>query len=218
MISSIDIFINGVKVNFLDNLRLESKFEEFTVNTDQPIRYKGDGSAPSPFDYFLTSSVLCASYFVLTYCRANKIPTEDIHLSQNNIIDPENRYKQTLHIQVELPESISQEHYKGILNAIDRCTVKKVIQQGPEFKIEVVNSLGKDSLLKYLEKPEGTLAVFEQPIWTLDRVPTFDFDAAMTRASRKKTGEFVKQTGATLWIQHDPATNAPLKKAPLFYD
>ena len=53
---------------------------------------------------------------------------------------------------------------------------------------------------------------------TLDRVPTFDFDAAMTRASRKKVDEFVKQTGATLWIQHDPATNAPLKKAPQYYE
>ena len=53
---------------------------------------------------------------------------------------------------------------------------------------------------------------------TLDRVPTFDFDAAMTRASRKKVDEFVKQTGAKLWIQHDPATNAPLKKAPLYYE
>ena len=53
---------------------------------------------------------------------------------------------------------------------------------------------------------------------TLDRVPTFDFDAAMTRATRKKVDEFVKQTGATLWIQHDPATNAPLKKAPQYYE
>jgi ribosomal protein S12 methylthiotransferase accessory factor len=99
--------------------------------------------------------VLCASYFVLVYCRNHNLPTEDIHLSQNNIIDPENRYKQTFHIQVEVPENISQEHHKGILSAIDRCTVKKVIQQGPEFKIEIVNSLGKDSLLQYLEKPAG---------------------------------------------------------------
>ena len=53
---------------------------------------------------------------------------------------------------------------------------------------------------------------------TLDRVPTFDFDAAMTRASRKKADEFVKRTGAALWIQHDPATNATLKKAPLYYE
>ena len=53
---------------------------------------------------------------------------------------------------------------------------------------------------------------------TLDRVPTFDFDAAMTRATRVKTEAFLKKTGATLWIQHDPPTNAKLKKAPEFYD
>ena len=53
---------------------------------------------------------------------------------------------------------------------------------------------------------------------TLDRVPTFDFDAAMTRATRKKVDEFIRQTGATMWIQHDPTTNAPLKKAPEYYD
>jgi glyoxylase-like metal-dependent hydrolase (beta-lactamase superfamily II) len=53
---------------------------------------------------------------------------------------------------------------------------------------------------------------------TLDRVPTFDADAAMTRVTRKKTEEFVKQTGAKMWIQHDPATYAPLKKAPEYYN
>jgi N-acyl homoserine lactone hydrolase len=53
---------------------------------------------------------------------------------------------------------------------------------------------------------------------TLDRVPTFDFDGAMTRVTRKNTDMFLQQTGAKMWIQHDPATNAPLKKAPAFYD
>jgi N-acyl homoserine lactone hydrolase len=53
---------------------------------------------------------------------------------------------------------------------------------------------------------------------TLDRVPTFDFDAAATRATRKKVEAFLKQSGATIWIQHDPPTYASLKKAPEFYD
>jgi glyoxylase-like metal-dependent hydrolase (beta-lactamase superfamily II) len=53
---------------------------------------------------------------------------------------------------------------------------------------------------------------------TLDRVPTFDFDGAMTRATRKRVDEFVAETGATMWIQHDPPTNAALKKAPDYYD
>jgi glyoxylase-like metal-dependent hydrolase (beta-lactamase superfamily II) len=53
---------------------------------------------------------------------------------------------------------------------------------------------------------------------TLDRVPTFEFDGAMTRATRKQVDEFIEDTGATMWIQHDPPTNAPLRKAPEYYD
>ncbi|HSC79355.1 MAG TPA: OsmC domain/YcaO domain-containing protein [Chitinolyticbacter sp.] len=134
-----------IKVNFLDKLRLEAKFDDFTVVADQPIRYKGDGSAPGPFDYFLASSALCAAYFVKLYCNTRNIPTEHIRLSQNNIVDPENRYQQIFKIQVELPEDISAKDRQGILRSIDRCTVKKVIQAGPDFVIEEVDNLDADA-------------------------------------------------------------------------
>jgi ribosomal protein S12 methylthiotransferase accessory factor len=138
-----------VNIKFLENLKLEAHFDDFTILTDQPIRYKGNGSAPGPFDYFLASSAMCAAYFVKVYCIARNIPTEDIKLTQNNIVDPENRYKQIFNIQVELPESISEHDREGILKSIDRCTVKKVIQQSPEFNIEIINVLGRDSALIY---------------------------------------------------------------------
>lgn len=134
-----------IKVNFLDNLRLEAKFDDFTVVADQPIRYKGDGSAPGPFDYFLASSALCAAYFVKLYCQARDIPTENIRLSQNNIVDPEDRYKQIFKIQVELPSDISDKDRQGILRSIDRCTVKRVVQTGPEFVIDIVDNLDADA-------------------------------------------------------------------------
>lgn len=134
-----------IKVNFLDKLRLEAKFDDFTVIADQPIRYKGDGSAPGPFDYFLASSALCAAYFVKLYCDTRNIPTENIRLSQNNIVDPENRYNQIFKIQVELPADLSDKDRQGILRAIDRCTVKKVVQAGPEFVIEDVESIDADA-------------------------------------------------------------------------
>lgn len=148
-----------IKVNYLDNLRQEAKFDDFTVIADQPIRYKGDGSAPGPFDYFLASSALCAAYFVKVYCAARNIPTDNIRLSQNNIVDPENRYKQIFKIQVELPADISDKDRQGILRSIDRCTVKKVIQTGPEFVIEEVESIDADAqalLMPNLAKESST--------------------------------------------------------------
>jgi len=137
-----------ITVNFLNNLRLEAKFDDFTITTDQPIRYKGEGTAPSPFDYFLASSALCAAYFIKVYCLSRGIQTDDIRVSQNNIIDPENRYNQTIQIQVQLPSSISERDRLGILRSADRCTVKKVIQQSPEFKIDLVEDLNDAPLLQ----------------------------------------------------------------------
>ena len=149
-----------IKVNFLDNLRLEAKFDDFTVIADQPIRYKGDGSAPGPFDYFLASSALCAAYFVKLYCQTRSIPTENIRLSQNNIVDPEDRYKQVFKIQVELPADISDKDRQGILRSIDRCTVKKVVQTGPDFIIEEVDSLDADAQALLLPGTTGQSRTF----------------------------------------------------------
>lgn len=52
----------------------------------------------------------------------------------------------------------------------------------------------------------------------LGRVPTIDFNADQTRASRAAIEAFLKQSGAQLWIQHDFAGNAKLKKSPAYYD
>ncbi|MGA9913638.1 MAG: OsmC domain/YcaO domain-containing protein [Paraburkholderia sp.] len=149
-----------IKVNFLDKLRLEAKFDDFTVVADQPIRYKGDGSAPGPFDYFLASSALCAAYFVKLYCVTRNIPTENIRLSQNNIVDPENRYQQIFKIQVELPADISDKDRQGILRSIDRCTVKKAVQAGPEFVIEEVENLDADAQSLLTLKPASDASTY----------------------------------------------------------
>ncbi|MBB1365724.1 OsmC domain/YcaO domain-containing protein [Pseudoalteromonas sp. SR44-5] len=149
-----------IKVNFLDNLRLEAKFDDFSVIADQPIRYKGDGSAPSPFDYFLASSALCAAYFIKVYCNARDISTDGIRVAQNNIVDPEDRYNQIFQIQVELPESISEKDRTGILRSIDRCTVKRVIQTIPEFKIDAIESLDNDAQAMLMAKSEGSENTF----------------------------------------------------------
>jgi ribosomal protein S12 methylthiotransferase accessory factor len=149
-----------IKVNFLDKLRLEAKFDDFTVIADQPIRYKGDGSAPGPFDYFLASSALCAAYFVKLYCDTRKIPTENIRLSQNNIVDPENRYKHIFKIQVELPAELSAKDRQGILRSIDRCTVKKAVQAGPEFVIEEVENLDADAQALLVLNPDSEASTY----------------------------------------------------------
>ena len=52
---------------------------------------------------------------------------------------------------------------------------------------------------------------------TLKTVPVRD-NKEQTLASRAAIDEFVRNTGAQLWIQHDIVTNATLKHAPQYFD
>ncbi|TDP39277.1 ribosomal protein S12 methylthiotransferase accessory factor [Idiomarina aquatica] len=144
-----------INVRFLENMRLEAKFDDFTVISDQPIRYKGDGSAPGPFDYFLASSVMCAAHFIRLYCDAREIPTENIRISQNNVVDPENRYQQLFKIQVELPADIDEKDRKGIIRAAERCAVKRVIENDLAFDVEAVENITQDAQALLTIDPNG---------------------------------------------------------------
>ena len=53
---------------------------------------------------------------------------------------------------------------------------------------------------------------------TLNRVPTTEFNAQQTIASRAALESFMQQAKAQLWIEHDITANAKLKKSPAFYD
>lgn len=53
---------------------------------------------------------------------------------------------------------------------------------------------------------------------TTGRTPSFEFDAATSAKSRASLQAFLKQSGATLWIEHDKATHANLPKSPNYLE
>jgi len=52
----------------------------------------------------------------------------------------------------------------------------------------------------------------------LGRVPTFEYNKEQTMASRAMIDDYVKKTNTQLWIEHDFAANAKLKKSPQYYE
>jgi ribosomal protein S12 methylthiotransferase accessory factor len=61
---------------------------------------------------------------------------------------------------VELPPDISEKDRQGILRSIERCTVKKVVQAGPEFVIEEVANLDADAQALLTLQPAADSATY----------------------------------------------------------
>ena len=51
-----------------------------------------------------------------------------------------------------------------------------------------------------------------------NRVPTFEFSKEQSLASRAMIEDYIKKTNTQLWIEHDFAANAKLKKSPEYYE
>jgi N-acyl homoserine lactone hydrolase len=63
----------------------------------------------------------------------------------------------------------------------------------------------------------GDLYHFQQERGT-NIVPTFEYSKEQSLASRAMIEDYVKKTGAQLWIEHDYVANSKLRKSPQYYD
>ena len=63
----------------------------------------------------------------------------------------------------------------------------------------------------------GDLAHFTKN-WENRRVPSFNFDKALSVKAMEEQAQFMKANKATLWIQHDLEQNARIRHAPKYYE
>jgi ribosomal protein S12 methylthiotransferase accessory factor len=126
-----------LKVVFGENYRIDVEYKGFTVKTDQPVRDGGDGTAPSPFDFFLVSLAACAGYYALAFCRERKLPTEGLKVTMTTERGEVSKMIDKVAIAVDLPPGFPEKYRLAITKAVDHCTVKAHILRPPQFEIAV---------------------------------------------------------------------------------
>lgn len=121
-----------LEVLFPGGKRVDVRFGDFTVETDQSPKHGGAGSAPEPFMLFLSSIAACAGIYALGFCQSRDLPTEGLGLAMNwEPASGGSQAKATL--ELTLPPGFPEKHHPSIMKAIDLCAVKKAILNAPEF-------------------------------------------------------------------------------------
>jgi ribosomal protein S12 methylthiotransferase accessory factor len=107
-----------IKITFPGGKKVDAEVADMTVRTDQPVKYGGDGTAPSPFEHFLASIGTCAGIFVLGFCQKRDIP------KLGKIV-----------ININLPAGFPEKYRDAVVRVADQCAVKKTIMEPPEFEV-----------------------------------------------------------------------------------
>lgn len=132
--------LNEIRVTFPGRLKVRAEYKGLIVDTDQPVQYGGDGSAPAPFDLFLASIATCAGYYVLAFCQQRQLPVEGIHLTMSTEKNPASKMIENIRIEIHLPTDFPERYQEAVIRAVDQCAVKAHILSPPRFEIKTIRA------------------------------------------------------------------------------
>lgn len=117
--------------------RVDSDFGAFTIASDHPPEEALATRPPTPWSQFLASIGSCMASFVAAYCEEAGLPTTGVRLVQRQTPGAEGARIGEFAVTIETPPGFPAEHRAALAEAAAGCTVKRVIEGRPAFRIEV---------------------------------------------------------------------------------
>ena len=124
-----------MKISFPGGRKVDAEFNNFTVKTDQSKDEGGEGSAPEPYDYFSASLGTCAGIYVLSFCQKRYIDTEKLKMSLEVQKNEKTHIIEKININMVLPPDFPEKYKTSVIRAAELCTVKRTIENPPEFNV-----------------------------------------------------------------------------------
>ena len=123
-----------IEVSFTGGKKIEARLDERVIQTDQKKINGGDESAPTPFQLFLSSLATCSGIYALNFCHARNIPTDGMAMKMICDFSEEKKFYTKMTFSLVLPPGFPEKHKSAIIRAIELCTVKRLMQDPPEFQ------------------------------------------------------------------------------------
>ena len=124
-----------MEVFFPGGKRVNSTYKGFTVETDQSKDEGGDGSAPEPYDLFLSSIGTCAGVYVVYFCHERGIDTSGIKMTLQFDRNEKKHLVETVRIHIDLPSEFPEKYKTAVIKTAELCTVKRNIIDPPRFSV-----------------------------------------------------------------------------------
>ena len=113
------------EVVFPGNKKVDVKFKDFLVKTDQAKKNGGDETAPEPFALFLASLGTCAGIYAKSFCDIRELDTTGMKLELTPYFNKDLPHMEKMEITLHVNQSFPEKYIKPIIKAMNGCAVKK---------------------------------------------------------------------------------------------
>jgi ribosomal protein S12 methylthiotransferase accessory factor len=124
-----------IEIGFPGGKKVNAKYKDFIIKTDQSQNSGGDGIYPEPFTLFLSSIGTCTGLYVLRFCQERNIDTEDLKLILKIERNDKTNMISRIDIYIQASDSFPDKYINAVIKAASICTVKKHLEKPPKIDI-----------------------------------------------------------------------------------
>src|SRR6056297_1361127 len=121
---------------FPEGKKVNAKFDDFEIKTDQSVYSGGTGEAPDPFSLFLSSIGTCTGIYVLRFCQKRNIPTDSLKLVLKTKENEKTGLVEKINITIHAGKEFPQKYKNAVLKVASLCTVKKHLENPPKVNLD----------------------------------------------------------------------------------
>jgi len=127
-----------ITVEHLGSVQFEIKTRGHSIISDQQVADGGYDEGMTPPELLLASLGSCAGFYAAQYLRKHKLATEGarVYIRCDKVKDPIPRMTNFV-IGVAAPVELTEEHRKGIHEAVEHCLVHNTLLHAPKISIKV---------------------------------------------------------------------------------
>ena len=126
-----------VSVEHLGAVQFEIKARKNSMVSDQPEENGGFDEGMTPPELMLASLGSCAAFYAVDYLKRQKLAVEGtkVRVTAEKAKNPArlDQFK----IEVEVPAGLSEEHVKGVDEAVHRCLIHNTLTHPPKMEIAI---------------------------------------------------------------------------------
>lgn len=110
-----------------DSFRHSIDIDGHPIYTDLPPSMGGEGSAPTPHDYFDAALGACKALTVKLYAQKKSIPLTGVTVEVKHDAEQEQQGKYALHVKLTLKGVLTDAQRQELHRVADKCPVHKLM-------------------------------------------------------------------------------------------
>jgi uncharacterized OsmC-like protein len=110
------------------------------VRVDQPVRDRGEDTAPTPTELFIASLASCVAFYARRYLARHNLPTDGLAVEATFEMGTRPARVAEIAIRLIVPEGVSADRLDALLAVATHCTVHNTLSSEPEVSITLTDA------------------------------------------------------------------------------